>query len=364
MEHGFSGPGGVAQGDPVFTESTARAIALQRSGQKAWPRGRRLHRRAWSSTSTRLADRSPLTSRPAPDLPAPGMTAPPPSPPEHHIDYPNVTTGASLDHDRLFHADAVVVGTGAGGATAAARLRDGGLDVLMLEEGSLHRTETFTTDPGTMIRRLYRDAGTSMILGNPPIIFAEGRCVGGSTVINGGMTWRTPEPGLTRWAREPGLAGLGPRAMEPYFETAERILHAEPNQEDTFGRNTRLFMQGAERLGWPLARAPRNMRRCVGLNNCALGCPTGAKQAMHVTEVPRALAAGAALLTGARVDRVLWRGTRAVGVRGRLLGDDGRPRARFEVRARLVVLAAGARQTPGILRRSLLLARAIGRGLH
>src|SRR5215468_1957356 len=141
------------------------------------------------------------------------MTAPLPSPREHHIDYPNVTAGASLDHDRLFHADAVVVGTGAGGATAAARLRDGGLDVLMLEEGALHRTESFTTDPITMIRRLYRDAGTSMILGNPPIIFAEGRCVGGSTVINGGMTWRTPEPVLARWERELGLVGLGPRAI-------------------------------------------------------------------------------------------------------------------------------------------------------
>src|SRR5262249_43024037 len=203
-----------------------------------------------------------------------------------------------------------------------------------------------------------------MILGNPPIIFAEGRCVGGSTVINGGMAWRTPESVLARWEGELGLAGFGPRAMDPYFEEAERILHAEPNQEDTFGRNTALFVQGAQRLGWPLALAPRNMRRCVGLNNCALGCPTGAKQAMHVTEVPRALGAGAALLTDARVDRIAWQGTQAVGVRGRLLGEDGRPRAAFEVRASLVVLAAGARHTPGILRRSRLRARAIGRGLH
>jgi choline dehydrogenase-like flavoprotein len=292
------------------------------------------------------------------------MTAPLLAPPEHRLEYPNVTAGARLDRNHVLRADAVVVGTGAGGATAAARLRDAGLDVLMLEEGALHRTETFTTDPSTMIRRLYRDAGTTMILGNPPIIFAEGRCVGGSTVINGGMAWRTPENVLDRWERDLGLAGLGPRGMEPYFEAAERILHVEPNHEDTFGRNTHLFVRGAEALGWPLARAPRNMRRCVGLNNCALGCPTGAKQAMHVTEVPRALAAGAAMLTGARVDRVLWRGTRAVGVRGRLVGDDGRPGARFEVRAPLVVLAAGARQTPGILRRSRLLARAIGRGLH
>jgi choline dehydrogenase-like flavoprotein len=285
-------------------------------------------------------------------------------PPEHRLEYPNVTVGAHVHGDLVAHADAVVVGTGAGGATAAARLRQAGRDVLMLEEGALHRTETFTTDPATMIRRLYRDAGTSMILGNPPIIFAEGRCVGGSTVINGGMTWRTPEAVLDRWEHDLGLVGFGPRAMEPYFAAAERILHAEPNHEDTFGRNTHLFVRGAEALGWPPARAPRNMRRCVGLNNCALGCPTGAKQSMLVTQVPGALAAGAALLTDARVDRVLWRGTRAVGVRGRLLGPDGRPHRRFEVRAPLVVLAAGARHTPGLLRRSGLRARAIGRGLH
>lgn len=284
--------------------------------------------------------------------------------PEQSIAYPNVTAGASLDGDRTFSADAVVVGTGAGGATAAARLRAAGLDVLMLEEGGLHRIDSFSTDPSTMIQRLYRDAGTSMIMGNPPIIFAEGRCVGGSTVINGGMSWRTPDRVLEHWERGLGLQGLGPRAMDGYFAEAERILHVEPNHEDTYGQNTHLFLQGAKNLGWPVARAPRNMNRCVGLNNCALGCPTGAKQGMHVTQVPRALADGAHMLTDARVDRIIWEGTRAVGVRGRLVGERGKPRGRFAVHAPLVVLAAGARHTPGILKRSWLRARPIGRGLH
>jgi choline dehydrogenase-like flavoprotein len=286
------------------------------------------------------------------------------APPEHRLEYPNVTVGAAIRGDCELGADVIVVGTGAGGATAAARLRDAGLDVLMLEEGALHRTETFVTDPATMARRLYRDAGTSLILGRPPILFAEGRCVGGSTVINGGMSWRPPERVLVHWERELGIPDTGPRAMEPYFAAAERILHVEPNDPDTFGANTLRFLDGARRLGWPVARAPRNMRRCVGLNNCAFGCPTGAKQAMHVTEIPRALAAGSTLVTHARVDRVLFQGRRAVGVRGRLLGDDGRPRGRFRARAELVVLAAGARHTPGILKRSWLLARQIGRGLH
>jgi choline dehydrogenase-like flavoprotein len=285
-------------------------------------------------------------------------------PPEHRLAYPNVTTGATVGGDVTLVADAVVVGSGAGGAVAAGRLRDAGLDVLIVEEGGLHRTESFTTNPATMIHRLYRDAGTSMILGRPGIIFAEGRCVGGSTVINGGMTWRTPSRVLERWERELHLDGTGPQGMDPYFVQAERILHAEPNHEDTYGRNTHLFLEGAAKLGWPVARAPRNMRRCVGLNNCALGCPTGAKQSMLVTEIPRTLAAGTALLTDARVDRVLFKGTRAIGIRGRLLDTDGRKRGRFTVHAGLVVLAAGARHTPGILKRSWLLARPIGRGLH
>jgi choline dehydrogenase-like flavoprotein len=285
-------------------------------------------------------------------------------PPEHAIVYPNVTDGAVLRRDQVFVADAIVVGTGAGGATAAARLGDAGLDVLMLEEGALHRTESFTTDPPAMIQQLYRDAGASMILGRPPIIFAEGKCVGGSTVINGGMCWRTPDRVLEHWEKRLSLEGLGPQGMEPYLVEAERVLHVEPNHDDTLGRNSHLFLDGARALGWPVVRNPRNMRRCVGLNNCALGCPTGAKQAMHVTEIPRALAKGASLVTRARVKRVLFLGTQAVGVRGDLLGVDGRPCARFQAHAPLVVLAAGARHTPGILKRSRLRARMIGRGLH
>src|SRR5947199_31051 len=80
------------------------------------------------------------------------------APPEHRIAYPNVIAGGPLDGARQYADVAVVVGTGAGGGTAAARRRDAGLDVGMLEEGALHAPETFVTDPATMIRRLYRAA--------------------------------------------------------------------------------------------------------------------------------------------------------------------------------------------------------------
>lgn len=288
-------------------------------------------------------------------------------PREHMLRYPNVEEGSVVGQrgvKRVYHADAVVIGSGAGGAVAAAKLRDAGLEVLILEEGGLHRTESFRTDPIASAQRLYRDAGTSPILGKPPMLFAEGRCVGGSTVINGGMSWRTPERVLDHWEHDLGLERTDPRSMEPYFENAEKILNVEFQNEDTLGLHDRLFVEGARRLGWEVKDNPRNVSRCVGLNNCAYGCPTGAKQSMLVTEIPRALAAGARLVTGARVWRLVIDDGRAVAAKGRYVDNYGRRYGRFEVRARLFVLAAGARFTPAILKRSMVRGRGIGRHLH
>jgi choline dehydrogenase-like flavoprotein len=283
--------------------------------------------------------------------------------PERSLAYPNVECGWNARRDLTLTADVIVVGTGAGGAVAAALMAEAGLDVLMLEEGVLHTTKSFSTDVLATLRALYRDAGTSAIGGRPGIIFAEGRCVGGSTVINGGMCWRTPERILARWEREERLPEIGPAAMEPFFEEVEREVNPEVNREDTLGRHNLLFAEGARKLGWNPKPNLRNMRRCAGLNNCAFGCPTGAKQSMLVTYVPRALRAGARLATAARVDRVLFHGERATGVSGYFVGENLRATYRFSAHAPLVVLAAGARHTIGILKRSRLRARMIGRNL-
>lgn len=297
------------------------------------------------------------------------------TPPEFHLDYPNVEDGRLLGSAgkgrRRYVTDVVVVGSGAGGAPAAAFLRDAGFDVLLLEEGGLHRTQSFRTDPISSLQSLYRDAGTSSIMGRPPILFAEGRCVGGSTTINGGMSWQTPERVLAQWSEDFGLEGTDATSMAPHFERAQQILHVEYQNKDTFGRNDALFVDGATRLGWRIEDNPRDMHRCVGLNNCGFGCPTGAKRSMLVTEVPRTLAAGTSLITYAKVTRVLFRGDRAIGVRGHFVDERGRRRTAdgtrlggFEIFADLVVLAAGARHSPGILMRSGVFGGQVGRGLH
>ena len=85
----------------------------------------------------------------------------PPRPREYDIAYPNVEDGLEVGpHSvvRRYQTDVVVVGSGAGGAPAAARIRDAGFDVLILEEGALHKTDSFDTDPIRSSQRLYLDA--------------------------------------------------------------------------------------------------------------------------------------------------------------------------------------------------------------
>ena len=109
-----------------------------------------------------------------------------------------VTTGRDIHGDMVIDADVVIVGSGAGGATMAAELAEAGLDVVVLEEGGYYTTRDFTAESSKMVSQLYRDGGATMALGDPPVLYQEGRVVGGSTVINGGMSWRTPGKILQR----------------------------------------------------------------------------------------------------------------------------------------------------------------------
>jgi choline dehydrogenase-like flavoprotein len=209
--------------------------------------------------------------------------------------------------------DVAVVGSGAGGAVVAAELAEGGHDVMLLEEGGYHTTDEFTVEASAMVRMLYRDGGLVLALGLPPVLYAEGRCVGGSTTVNGGMTWRTPERILQRWEREHGLAGVTGSAMERIFERVERFTSATTQDPGTVGRDNQLLREGAGRLGWRVIDNIRNQKHCAGTNNCAFGCPTGAKQSTLVSYVPRALHFGARLYADCRVDRLLRRGVAVVG---------------------------------------------------
>jgi choline dehydrogenase-like flavoprotein len=253
---------------------------------------------------------------------------------------------------RTSHCDVVVVGSGAGGGVVAAELAEAGLDVVVLEEGDHHPTESFTSSTLGALRSLYREAGTAATLGRTPVAYAEGRCVGGGTVVNGGMAFRASGRILEGWAARSGDRGLLGDELDAAYARVERFLSVKPPDAGSGGRDQDLLRLGAERLGWRVIDDTRNHVHCGGCNVCTWGCPTGAKQSTLVSYLPRAVHFGATVWSGCRVDRVLLVGKRAVGVCGRAHDPEGGPPRDFEVRARQVVVCAGALQTPALLQRS------------
>ena len=234
----------------------------------------------------------------------------------------------------------------------AAELADAGVDVVVVEEGGYHPTESFTAEAGRALRTLYRDGGLGLALGKPPVLFSEGRCVGGSTVVNGGMSWRTPGRVLQRWAEEEGIAAIGERDMEPHFAKVESRISVARQDPETIGNDMRLLKAGADAKGWKIIPNLRNQLHCAGTNNCTNGCPTGAKRSMLVTNVPRALARGARLFADCRVERITRSGGIVTGIEGRFVRPGGHRGPRLTVRAQVVVAAGGAVQTPALLARS------------
>lgn len=258
--------------------------------------------------------------------------------------------------------DVVIIGSGAGGAAAAAILAEAGLDVIVLEAGPHMTRETYPEDPVEALSSLYRDGGLTIAAGRPPVPVPVGRAVGGTTVINSGTALRAPESVLERWRAEHGVEWATELGSE--FAEAEKLLRVAPVPADEMGRNGQLFMQGAEAIGASGRPLPRNAGRCVQCSSCPKGCRLDAKRAMHLTYLPRAVEAGARVRARTQVERVVFEGARAVGVRCRVEGlERDRP---HEVRARTVVCAAGAFGTPELLIRSGFAngSARLGRNLH
>lgn len=139
-----------------------------------------------------------------------------------------VTQASDVTQDSIeLNVDAVVIGSGAGGAIAAYELAKAGKKVVVLEAGPYVPSEKFTEMMAVSMDTLYADhGGQSNTAGDISIL--QGACVGGSTVVNAALCFRTPDYYLELWAKEFGLTNLTPEVMRPYFEKVEANLGIAP----------------------------------------------------------------------------------------------------------------------------------------
>ena len=276
---------------------------------------------------------------------------------------PKAIRTVTVSQDIELTADAVVIGSGAGGSVIAAELAAAGSDVVVLEMGDYLNEADFTGMEAEMTPRLFLGRGL-LSTSDLGMVVLAGSCLGGGTVVNWSDSLRTPDDVLGEWEHQHGLEGVTGPAFQQAFALVERrlnvnLLDSAPNE------NNAALQRGCDALGYHWDPIPRNAfgcdQRCGG---CQFGCPFGCKQTALLTFLQDAHDRGARIIPRCRVDRVLFRQSRAAGVVAEVAGVKNGQKHRLVVHAPTVVVAGGGVESPAVLLRSGLDNPNIGRHLR
>ena len=269
-----------------------------------------------------------------------------------------VIDGTRMTGDLRIECDIVIVGSGAGGGTAAEMLTQAGLTVVMIEEGPFKSSSDFRMRERDAYPQLYQESAGRQTK-DKGITILQGRAVGGSTTVNWTSSFRTPPATLQHWEKYWGLAEFTEAKMAPWFVKMEERLNIAPWPVAP-NENNDILRRGCEKIGIPTAAIRRNVKDCWNLGYCGMGCPTNAKQSMLVTTIPDALDRGMTLVHSARVEKLSSRyGQISSLVAHGLKADDVGVNTvagshRIFVTAKHYILAGGAINNPALMLRSKL----------
>jgi choline dehydrogenase-like flavoprotein len=273
------------------------------------------------------------------------MGYPGPDGPPSHVAKPLRTE--TISGDTTIEADVVVVGSGAGGGTVAGVLATAGLSVVVLERGGYHNESDFTHLEADAYRSMYLD-GALGSTADGSVLMLAGATLGGGTVINYTTSFPTPGSILEEWDRVAGFDQVfSGDALQISTAAVQSKLGVNRYNGSPSNRD-QLMEKGLRGLGWHVDEMPRNASGCTETDCgfCTMGCRIGAKRSTLATYLQEAVDAGARIVTDTDVRVVETEQGRATGVTARVGGHTVR------VRAKAVVLAAGALNTPAILLRS------------
>jgi choline dehydrogenase-like flavoprotein len=270
------------------------------------------------------------------------------------------TVGGDVEED----VDVCVVGSGAGGAVMARKMCEYGRSVVVLEKGGYYDGEDMNQRDEDMIPLLWKNAGANFN-DDLSVAIGQGECLGGSTVINDAVCFPIPEITRRQWR------GLGVQISDAEWDTAteevSREIHVAKVRDDELNRNNRMLRKGCEAMGFRVHYAnSRNCIDCMQCGLCHLGCHYETKQDMRVTYLHRALNdqnSRIRIYCNCSAERLEHAG----GTIGRVVGEfrdrDGRLAGKIRVRAKVVVLAAGAIASSQILLKNRIAPDRVGRGL-
>ncbi len=278
---------------------------------------------------------------------------------------PHITPHVPADGEVL-EADVVVVGSGAGGGTIAGVLAVQGLSVVVLEAGGATSERDY--------RQLEIEASTTMMYRNGLSVSADGNIgllagatLGGGTTINWHNCVQPSAEVRREWAAEHGLTDVDTPEFDRHLEAVLARMGATDACSDFNGPHSRMA-EGAAELGWSMHTAVRNVDPAtydpVAAGYTQFGDPSGSKRGTLNTYLRDAYDAGAKILPNTRADQVCVEDGRTTGVAATWTDPATGATRSTTVRAKHVVVACGALETPALLLRSGIGGPAVGHHLY
>ena len=271
-----------------------------------------------------------------------------PTPP---TDVPQPIKPLSIKKATTLKADVVIIGSGAGGGVVAGEMAMAGKSVIVMEKGGYNNEANFTLQEAQAMPELYLKRGTltSKDLG---IIVLAGSTLGGGTTVNWMTSFRTPDYVLDEWANLSGLRELTGQQLQDSFAAVEQRIHVN-TENSAHNRQNQLLVDGCTALGYHSETIRRNAIDCQQrCGTCGFGCRYGAKQSTMKTYLQDAYDHGARIIVRCNADKVLIEKGHAVGVEATVTNAETGKTHKVTVHAKIVVVAAGAINSPALLLRS------------
>lgn len=251
-------------------------------------------------------------------------------------------------------ADVVIIGSGAGGAVAAANFAEAGMKTVLIEAGQQLLPKDMTRDAPQFLAKHFWEGGTRMLMGMNVIPCMQGRALGGSTISNSAIMYRLPEWVRQEWIEQDGLTHLKESSFDVALDRVFEKLKVDYTPMNVQGPRNLSVRDALDAMGVKNGPLPRAVQGCEGCGDCLIGCAGGHKQSVDRAYIDGAVREhGLEVYTYSEVDRILMEGTRAVGVAGHVIDNrDWSTHGEFRVNAPRVIVAAGAIHSPAILQKS------------
>ncbi len=265
--------------------------------------------------------------------------------PSHFLTSPLSKGLINLENKKKLSTEVAVIGSGPGGSITAALLAEAGFKVLLIEEGDLINSPYYKPFSATEFSLSLRYGGLGIMYGTHPISYLEGCCLGGGSEVNSGLYLHPEATVLQQWKQNYDLKNCLLGDLKEHLNSNEKDLNVSffNGKHPLAGLK---LAQGAKAMGWQVIEVAKV--RKYKTNDVWSDINRSPYQSMNKSFLPRFIQAHGHIVTNRRVTTI-----KALKQGWQLnLQHSANKSIHHQIKTKHLFIAAGAVQTPSLLRRS------------